>query len=111
MVIRTVWPKKHHMNMWFCYAALALTVLGTIGETIVAMYLYGINFSAWPLSIQIVTPICHVLFAVAQGFSSKIMWDLGRKHQGQLDQLGQCVRDTELGNSSTQSQNITKECV
>lgn len=102
MVIRTVWPEKHRMNMWFCYAALALTVLGTIVETIVAMFLYGINFSAWPLSIQIVTPICHVLFAVAQGFSSKIMWSLGRKHQGQLDKLGHSERDAELGSSSTQ---------
>jgi hypothetical protein len=89
------------MNMWFCYAALALTVLGTIGETIVAMFLYGINFSAWPLSIQIVTPICHVLFAVAQGFSSKIMWSLGRKHRGQLDKLGHSEKDAELGSSST----------
>ena len=89
------------MNMWFCYAALALTVLGTIVETIVAMFLYGINFSAWPLSIQIVTPICHVLFAVAQGFSSKIMWSLGRKHRGQLDKLGHSEKDAELGSSST----------
>jgi hypothetical protein len=89
------------MNMWFCYAALALTVLGTIAETIVAMFLYGVNFSAWPLSVQIAAPICHVLFAVAQGFSSNVMWNLGRRHQGQLINLGYAERDAELGSSST----------
>ncbi|KAJ8112339.1 hypothetical protein OPT61_g5270 [Boeremia exigua] len=84
MVIRTVWPEKHRMNMWFCYAAMILTILGTVSETIVAMYLYCINISGWSTAVQWATPICHVIFMVAQGFSSNIMYKLARKHSRRL---------------------------
>ena len=100
MVVRTVWPKKHRMNMWFCYAALGLTLLGTIGETIVAMFLYKVNFSGWAFSVQVATPILHVVFMVAQSMSSKIMWTLGRKHQRQLKQLQAAGRDIEMASGT-----------
>lgn len=74
--------------MRLCYAACSLTVLGTIGETIVAMYLFGINHKAWSIAIQCVTPISHALFVGAQLTSSWIMWKLARKAERQLKQLG-----------------------
>jgi hypothetical protein len=79
MVVRTIWPEKHRLNMWLCYTATGLTILGTVGETIVTMYLFGINFKSWSIVVQVTTPIFHVVFVIAQGFSSRIMWDIGRK--------------------------------
>ncbi|KAF2997619.1 hypothetical protein E8E13_004106 [Curvularia kusanoi] len=108
MISRTVWQNEHRMNMWFCYTAMVLTVIGTVGETIVTMYLYGINFSAWSLPLQITTPICHVLFAAAQISSSKIMWALGRKHQEQLIQHGTADRDVEPAGSDKSPRNTTE---
>lgn len=87
MVVRTVWPEKHRLNMRLCYAACALTVLGTIGETLVAMFLFGINHRAWSVAIQCVTAISHALFAWAQLSSSLIMWKLARKAASQLEQV------------------------
>lgn len=87
VVVRTIWPEKHRLNMWLCRIACALTILGTVGETIVAMYLFGINHKAWSLAIQIVTPISHFVFGWAQLTSSSIMWKLARKSQKQLTQL------------------------
>ncbi|KAF3034384.1 hypothetical protein E8E12_002281 [Didymella heteroderae] len=95
MVVRTVWPEKHRVNMWLCYTAFGLTVVGTLGETIVALYLYGINFKAWSTAIQCVTPISHGLFAWAQLSSSKIMWILARKAERQLRQQGDQGKDAE----------------
>ncbi|KAH6644438.1 hypothetical protein C7974DRAFT_408117 [Boeremia exigua] len=87
LITRTVWPEKHRMNMWLCYIAMVLTILGTVGETIVAMYFYGIHMSGWSRAVQFATPFCHVAFMIAQGFSSKIMWTLARKHKRQLEPL------------------------
>jgi hypothetical protein len=84
MVVRTIWPEKHRLNMRLCYAACALTLLGTVGETVVAMYLFGINHKAWSTAIQWVTPISHALFVWAQLSSSLIMWKLARKAERQL---------------------------
>ncbi|KAJ4329665.1 hypothetical protein N0V87_010674 [Didymella glomerata] len=84
MVVRTIWPEKHRLNMRLCYAACALTLLGTVGETVVAMYLFGINHKAWSTTTQWVTPISHALFVWAQLSSSLIMWKLARKAERQL---------------------------
>lgn len=84
LLSRTIWPQRHRVNMWFCYAAVVLTGLGTVGETIVALYMYGVNFQGWSTPIQVVTPVCHVVFMLAQIYSSRIMWVLARKHRGML---------------------------
>lgn len=70
--------------MCFCMAAVILTAIGTVGETIVAFFLYGINMHDWPLPIKIATPICHIVFMCAQGYSSWIMLSLARKHKRKL---------------------------
>ncbi|KAJ4992967.1 hypothetical protein SVAN01_01671 [Stagonosporopsis vannaccii] len=87
MVSRIVWPGKHRMNMYLCVAAVVLTILGTIGETIVAFFLYGINMQDWSLSVKVATPFCHVVFMCAQGYSSWIMLSLARKHRRKLKEL------------------------
>lgn len=103
MVIRTVWPEKHRLNMCLCYTAMALTLLGSVGETIVAMDLFGIDFSAWSTAVHWATPISHVLFMIAQGCSSWIMFSLGRKHQRQLKQLKAAEKDIESSGASEEA--------
>ncbi|RYZ83506.1 MAG: hypothetical protein EOP04_19840 [Proteobacteria bacterium] len=99
LVARMIWPEKHQLNMWLCYTALVLTVIGTVGETVVAMYLYGINFAGWSTAVQWSTPISHVVFVVAQGCSSRIMFILGKRHQRALKQL--VATDKEIDRIST----------
>lgn len=89
------------MNMWFCCAAMVLTVLGTVGGTIVTMCLFGINHPECSFSVQDATPICHGVFMIAQGMSSRIMWSLARKHRGQLKQLQAAEKDIELSSGSS----------
>ena len=98
------------MNMWFCYAAMGLTILGTVGETIVALYMYGVNFAGWSTPIQIVTPICHVLFMCAQAYSSKIMWILAGKHRRQLGLSDEPERGVEESASDKQPGDVTRSC-
>ena len=102
-IARSVWPEKRRMNMWFCYAAMVLTVIGTVGETIIAMYLYGVNVTGWPEAIQWATPICHVVFMFAQGYSSLIMWKLARKHKEKLQKPETVEKDTEASSADRQN--------
>ncbi|KAF1925862.1 uncharacterized protein M421DRAFT_94482 [Didymella exigua CBS 183.55] len=100
LVARMIWPEKHRLNMWLCYTGMVLAIVGTVDETIVAMYLYGINFAGWPSAAQWTTPISHVLFVIGQGSSSKIMFALGRKHRKQLKQLRVAEEDAESAANS-----------
>jgi len=102
MIARTIWPAKHRMNMCSCLAAVILTAIGTVGETVVAFFLYGINMHDWPLSIKIATPICHIVFMCAQGYSSWIMLSLARKHNRKLKGLASAEVDVEMSDPDKQ---------
>jgi hypothetical protein len=103
MVARTIWPEKHRLNMIICYAACALTLLGSVDETIVAMNLFGINHKAWSLAIRIVTPINHAVFMGTRLTSSWIVWSLDRKAERQLRQ----PRDEEKNATSSPASETT----
>ncbi|KAF2625679.1 hypothetical protein BU25DRAFT_472984 [Macroventuria anomochaeta] len=90
---------KHRMNMWFCYAAMILTILGTISETIVTISFYKLNFLEWSFSVQVATLILRVVFMVAQEMSLRMMRKLAEKHRNHLKQLQAIEKDIELSSS------------
>lgn len=84
LIIRTVLPANHRLNMWICFAAMSLTAMGSVGETVFALYLYGTHFYAWSLRVRYATPVLHVMFVCAQLNTSWIMWTLFKRHRKAL---------------------------
>jgi hypothetical protein len=60
-----------------CFTTLA----GTISETIVAMYLFGILWDQWSLGLKIATPVLHIAFSAGQLHGSRIFYSLWRKQE------------------------------
>jgi hypothetical protein len=84
LIIRTVLPANHRLNMWTCFTAMSLTAIGSVGETIFALYLYGTHFYAWSLRVRYATPVLHIMFVCAQLNTSWIMWMLFKRHRRAL---------------------------
>lgn len=105
MITRIVWPNEHRTNMRFCLVAMMLTILGTLGETVVAFYLYGINMEKWSEAVTWATPFCHVVFMLAQLYSSFIMLSLARKHRRKLNELAAAGQDIEMSDPEKRDNN------
>ena len=55
------------------------TLIGTIAETILTMYLFGSLWHKWTIAFKVVTPMLHVLFSTAQLWGSWIFWKMYRR--------------------------------
>lgn len=62
------------------------TLIGTITETAVAMYLFGQLFDRWDLSFKIATPLLHVAFSAAQLHGTRIFYKMWRKQERLLSE-------------------------
>jgi hypothetical protein len=57
------------------------TFIGTISETILAMYLFGQLWHRWPLSFKIITPALHIAFSAAQFHGTRIFYAMWKKQE------------------------------
>ena len=58
--------------------------MGTILETILTMYLFGILWNRWPLAFKVLTPLLHLAFATAQFHGTRIFYAMWRKEEQKL---------------------------
>lgn len=77
-------------------AACITTLAGTIAETIMTFWLFGILWDRWTLSFKIATPSLFLLFATAQNWGTWKLYQIG-VHQGKLAAQGQKQKDVETG--------------
>jgi len=94
MILYRVYPTSHLFLAKLFQVACITTFIGTISETILVMYMFGILWSRWPLSFKIVTPTLHLAFSAAQFHGTMIFYRLWQKQEQQLNM----ERDTKEHN-------------
>ncbi|KAJ7728136.1 hypothetical protein DFH07DRAFT_896018 [Mycena maculata] len=82
-----VYPDSHRFLATMFRAACVTTLIGTVSETVVAMYFFGQLWSRWTLPFKILTPMLHVAFSTAQFHGTRIFFRLWRKQEGIIRRL------------------------
>ncbi|KAJ7725433.1 hypothetical protein DFH07DRAFT_1002660 [Mycena maculata] len=77
-----VYPDSHRFLATIFRAACITTFIGTVSETVVAMYFFGQLWERWTLPFKILTPVLHVAFSAAQFHGTRIFFRLWRKQEG-----------------------------
>jgi len=72
IILYRVYPDSHRFLAALFRVACFTTLLGTVTETIVAMYLFGQLWSRWTLPFKIATPLLHIAFSAAQFHGTRI---------------------------------------
>ncbi|KAF8573833.1 hypothetical protein K439DRAFT_1624775 [Ramaria rubella] len=80
-------PNSHLFLRNLFRAACFTTLLGTVAETIVTMYLFGQLWNQWRIAFKIVTPLLHVAFSAAQLHGTRIFFRMWKKQVMILDGL------------------------
>ena len=85
LILYRVYPTSHLFLAKLFQVACITTFIGTISETILVMYMFGILWNRWPLSFKIVTPTLHLAFSAAQFHGTMIFYRLWQKQEQQLN--------------------------
>ncbi|KAF8146668.1 hypothetical protein K438DRAFT_1910663 [Mycena galopus ATCC 62051] len=81
IILYRVYPDSHHFLMTIFRAACVTTLLGTIAETIVVMYLFAQLWTRWKLTFLIATPVLHIAFTAAQFHGTRIFYRMWKKQE------------------------------
>jgi len=85
MILYRVYPTSHLFLAKLFQVACLTTFIGTISETILVMYMFGVLWNRWPLSFKIVTPTLHIAFSAAQFHGTLIFYRLWKKQEQKLN--------------------------
>lgn len=81
IILYRIYPTSHNfLRNLFCLACIT-TFTGTIAETIITMWLFGVLWPKWTIAFKITTPMLHVLFMSAQMWGS---WNFYKMYQRQV---------------------------
>ncbi|KAJ7219160.1 hypothetical protein GGX14DRAFT_18839 [Mycena pura] len=81
LILYRIYPNSPGFLLAIFRVACLTTFLGTISETMVAMYLFGQLWSRWTLSFKIATPVLHVAFSAAQFHGTHIFYRMWQKQK------------------------------
>jgi hypothetical protein len=56
-------------------------LIGTISETVLAMYFFGLLWHRWSLGFKITTPMLHIAFSAAQLHGTRIFYAIWKKQE------------------------------
>jgi hypothetical protein len=79
---------------------MVTTLVGTITETAVTMWLFGSLWSQWTIAFKVTTPMLHVLFAAAQLWGSWNFYKMWQKQRRLIAQQQSGFDDGEIGGQS-----------
>ena len=85
LILYRIYPTSHLFLANVFKFTCITTFLGTISETILVMYMFGILWDRWPLSFKIFTPLLHVALSAAQIHGSRIFYIIWRKQEQKLN--------------------------
>ncbi|KAJ5721858.1 uncharacterized protein N7483_009792 [Penicillium malachiteum] len=68
------------------YHNLVTTAVGTLCETIVAMWLFGSLWHRWGTAFKVLAPILNSAFSAAQVHGSFGFWKMYRRQQGYMNE-------------------------
>ena len=92
LILYRVYPTSHFFLAKMFQFTCITTFIGTISETILIMYMFGVLWDRWPLAFKIVTPLLHVAFSAAQFHGSRIFYIIWRKQEQQLNAVQDCEK-------------------
>ena len=92
LILYRVYPTSHSFLAKLFQFTSITTFFGTISETILVMYMFGILWDRWPLEFKIVTPLLHVAFSAAQFHGSRIFYIMWRKQELQSNVKQDCEK-------------------
>ena len=95
IVLYRIYPTSHTFLAKVFGLACFLTLMGTLWETIVTMYLFGSLWDRWIIAFKIVTPLLHMAFSAAQLHGSWIFYKMWRKERRLIYQEKAASRNEE----------------
>ncbi|KAJ5644030.1 uncharacterized protein N7484_006537 [Penicillium longicatenatum] len=102
IILYRVYPDRHHFLSRVFLVSCIITAIGTTGETIVTMWLFGSLWERWQIAFKVVTPLLHVAFSIAQIHGSLVFWRMYKRQQ-------RFIREEEEGESMQEiSMNISE---
>ncbi|ORY19288.1 hypothetical protein BCR34DRAFT_659893 [Clohesyomyces aquaticus] len=93
IILYRIYPTRHHFLKRVFLAACVLSLCSTVLETALVMYLFGILWHRWSLSLKVITPILHVLFTYAQLLGAKNHYEMWKRQKNIL--LEEKTKDEE----------------
>jgi hypothetical protein len=81
IVLYRIYPTSHSFLAKVFRLACFSTLVGTICETIVTMYLFGSLWDRWTIAFKVVTPLLHIAFSAAQLHGTWIFFKMWRKEK------------------------------
>jgi len=109
IILYRVFPDNHSFLSRLFQAAFVTTLVGTVSETVVVMYLFGQLWLRWSLPFKIATPVLHVAFSAAQLHGSRIFYTMWRKQERILRERGGLESKVEGGGEPTDALSADEE--
>jgi hypothetical protein len=81
IILYRVYPNQHNFLSKLFRLACITTVTGTIAETIITMWLFGVLWPRWTIAFKLTTPMLHILFMSAQLWGS---WNFYKMYKRQV---------------------------
>lgn len=81
IILYRVYPTQHNFLRKLFRLACITTVTGTIAETIITMWLFGVLWPKWTIAFKLTTPMLHLLFSFAQLWGS---WNFYKMYKRQV---------------------------
>ena len=92
LILYRVYPTSHFFLAKLFQFTCITTFVGTVSETILVMYMFGVLWDRWPLAFKIVTPILHVAFSAAQLHGTRIFYIIWRKQEQKSNAEQDCEK-------------------
>ncbi|KAH8803734.1 hypothetical protein F5882DRAFT_284123 [Hyaloscypha sp. PMI_1271] len=100
IILYRVYPTSHRFLYKVFRLSCITTLVGTLAETILTMYLFGSLWTRWTIAFKVTTPMLHVLFASAQLWGSYNFYRMYKRQERLLAELEGGVDDTEAGSKA-----------
>lgn len=81
LILYRVYPTSHSFLASTFRIACVTTLIGTISETVLAMYFFGLLWNRWSLGLKISTPMLHIAFSAAQLHGTRIFYAVWKKQE------------------------------
>jgi len=97
IILYRVYPTSHRFLYKIFRLSCITTLIGTLAETILTMYLFGSLWTRWTIAFKVTTPMLHVLFASAQLWGSYNFYKMYKKQERIIAELEGRMDDMEAG--------------
>jgi len=99
IILYRVYPKAHRFLYKIFRLSCITTIIGTVSETILTMYLFGSLWTRWTIAFKLTTPMLHLLFASAQLWGSYNFYRMYKRQERIIAELEAGV-DPEAGSKA-----------